>query len=164
MCHKVQVKWMQSLFSERRCWRSLPCRWPAVTQSMTTRWVCIILHKYKGTYCRMECTVTPFFSPDNSIKTYISLIEAAERSIDLMTPGEYPQPKVGVYRYIAISFFCCWWRICCLWSCSYALCLLRLSTLKLCLAPLSAPNPFIVGSHSSTAQHHEWHVTKPFKC
>ena len=45
--------------------------------------------KYKGTYCRTECTVTPYFSPDHSIKTYISLIEAAETSIDLMTPGVF---------------------------------------------------------------------------
>jgi len=44
--------------------------------------------KYKGTYCRLQCTVTPFFSPDHSIKTYVSLIEGAETSIDLLTPGK----------------------------------------------------------------------------
>lgn len=45
--------------------------------------------KYKGTYCRSQCTVTPYFSPDHSIKTYVSLIQAAETNIDLMTPGAF---------------------------------------------------------------------------
>lgn len=45
--------------------------------------------KYKGTYCRSQCTATPYFSPDHSIKTYVSLIQEAETSIDLMTPGTY---------------------------------------------------------------------------
>ncbi|XP_065197121.1 uncharacterized protein LOC135828630 [Sycon ciliatum] len=31
--------------------------------------------------------VTPFFSPDSSIQTYVSLIESAESSIDVYTPG-----------------------------------------------------------------------------
>jgi len=43
--------------------------------------------KYKGTYCRLLCTATPFFSPDLSIQTYVSLIQSAETSIDLLTPG-----------------------------------------------------------------------------
>jgi len=43
--------------------------------------------RYKGTYCRLLCTATPFFSPDLSIQTYVSLIQSAESSIDLLTPG-----------------------------------------------------------------------------
>jgi len=43
--------------------------------------------KYKGTYCRLLCTATPFFSPDLSIHTYVSLIQSAETSIDILTPG-----------------------------------------------------------------------------
>ena len=32
--------------------------------------------------------VTPFFSPDSSIQTYVSLIEEATESIDLYAPGK----------------------------------------------------------------------------
>jgi phosphatidylserine/phosphatidylglycerophosphate/cardiolipin synthase-like enzyme len=37
--------------------------------------------------CTKTCTVTPFFSPDTSITTYVSLIEEAQESIDIYTPG-----------------------------------------------------------------------------
>lgn len=39
--------------------------------------------------CSKTCTVTPFFSPDTSILTYVTLIEAAEESIDIYTPGQF---------------------------------------------------------------------------
>ena len=43
---------------------------------------------HKPSYCSTTCSATPFFSPDNSIDTYVKLIEEAEDSIDLYTPGE----------------------------------------------------------------------------
>ena len=43
--------------------------------------------RFKPTYCTKTCTVTPFFSPDTSITTYVNLIEAATESIDIYTPG-----------------------------------------------------------------------------
>lgn len=44
--------------------------------------------RFKPTYCIETCTVTPFFSPDTSIDTYVKLIEAANESIDIYAPGE----------------------------------------------------------------------------
>lgn len=44
--------------------------------------------RFKATECKAECTITPFFSPDHSIDTYVDLIESAEESIDLYTPGK----------------------------------------------------------------------------
>ena len=44
--------------------------------------------RFKPTYCIKTCTVTPFFSPDTSISTYVSLIESAQESIDIYTPGK----------------------------------------------------------------------------
>ena len=46
---------------------------------------------HKPSYCRSACSVSPFFSPDHSIDTYVKLIEEAEKSIDLFTPGEYSE-------------------------------------------------------------------------
>lgn len=43
--------------------------------------------RFRPTYCTKTCTVTPFFSPDTSIATYASLIEAATESIDIYSPG-----------------------------------------------------------------------------
>lgn len=43
--------------------------------------------RFKPTYCIKTCTVTPFFSPDTSISTYVNLIEAAKENIDIYTPG-----------------------------------------------------------------------------
>ena len=43
---------------------------------------------HKPSYCSTTCSATPFFSPDHSIDTYVKLIEEAEESIDLSTPGE----------------------------------------------------------------------------
>ena len=43
---------------------------------------------HKPSYCSTTCSATPFFSPDHSIDTYVKLIEEAEESIDLFTPGE----------------------------------------------------------------------------
>lgn len=37
--------------------------------------------------CQNSCTVTPFFSPDHSVDTYLNLIESATNSIDIFTPG-----------------------------------------------------------------------------
>ena len=41
--------------------------------------------------CTKTCTVTPFFSPDTSILTYVTLIEDAKESIDIYTPGGQPR-------------------------------------------------------------------------
>ena len=38
--------------------------------------------------CEDMCTVTPYFSPDHSLDTYISLIESATETIDIYTPGQ----------------------------------------------------------------------------
>ena len=46
---------------------------------------------HKPSYCSSPCSVTPFFSPDHSIDTYVKLIEEAEESIDLFTPGVYSE-------------------------------------------------------------------------
>ena len=46
--------------------------------------------RFTSADCAKTCTVTPFFSPDNSIETYINLIESARESIDIYTPGEPP--------------------------------------------------------------------------
>ena len=44
--------------------------------------------RFKPTYCTKTCTVTPFFSPDTSIDTYVKLIEDAKESIDIYAPGK----------------------------------------------------------------------------
>ena len=44
--------------------------------------------QFEVTECNKECTVTPFFSPDHSIDTYVELIQSAKESIDLYTPGK----------------------------------------------------------------------------
>jgi len=46
---------------------------------------------HKPSYCSSPCSVTPFFSPDHSIDTYVKLIEEAEESIDLFAPGMYSE-------------------------------------------------------------------------
>lgn len=38
--------------------------------------------------CEDMCTVTPYFSPDHSLDTYVNLIESATETIDIYTPGE----------------------------------------------------------------------------
>lgn len=38
--------------------------------------------------CNKKCTVTPFFSPDHSLDTYMDLIQSATETIDIYTPGE----------------------------------------------------------------------------
>lgn len=38
--------------------------------------------------CNQRCTVTPYFSPDHSLDTYLDLIQSATESIDIYTPGE----------------------------------------------------------------------------
>ena len=43
--------------------------------------------KFKPTSCEADCTVTPFFSPDHSVDTYVSLIDSATESVDIYTPG-----------------------------------------------------------------------------
>ena len=47
---------------------------------------------YKATFepaaCDATCTVTPFFSPDTSMTTYLDLIESATEAIDIFTPGK----------------------------------------------------------------------------
>ena len=37
--------------------------------------------------CKEGITITPYFSPDHSIDTYVSLINSANESIDIFTPG-----------------------------------------------------------------------------
>lgn len=43
--------------------------------------------QFKPTQCNQQCTVTPFFSPDHSLDTYLDLIQSATESIDIYTPG-----------------------------------------------------------------------------
>ncbi len=38
--------------------------------------------------CSKSCSVTPFFSPDHSLDTYMDLIDSAMNSIDIYTPGD----------------------------------------------------------------------------
>ena len=45
--------------------------------------------RFSPTSCIKTCTVTPFFSPDTAILTYVSLIEDAEDTIDIYTPGTH---------------------------------------------------------------------------
>ena len=43
--------------------------------------------QFDPTECNVECTVTPFFSPDHSVSAYVSVIKAAAESIDVLEPG-----------------------------------------------------------------------------
>lgn len=43
--------------------------------------------KFQPVDCNEECTITPYFSPDHSLDTYLDLIESATESIDIYTPG-----------------------------------------------------------------------------
>lgn len=43
--------------------------------------------QFKPAQCNQKCTVTPFFSPDHSLDTYLDLIQSAKESIDIYTPG-----------------------------------------------------------------------------
>lgn len=45
--------------------------------------------QFEPTTCGSECTVTPFFSPDHSIHAYLSVIESAQNTLDIFTPGRY---------------------------------------------------------------------------
>ena len=53
--------------------------------------------------CEDMCTVTPYFSPDHSLDTYISLIESATETIDIYTPG---QLHVLCLRSYTVCTFC----------------------------------------------------------
>ena len=44
--------------------------------------------RFQPAACSDACTVTPFFSPDTSIYTYVDLIEKAAHSIDVYTPSK----------------------------------------------------------------------------
>ena len=44
--------------------------------------------RFQPAVCTGTCTVTPFFSPDTSINTYVKLIKTAKESIDIYTPSE----------------------------------------------------------------------------
>ena len=44
---------------------------------------------FKAATCSGTCTVTPFFSPGTSLQTYVSLIDAAQESIDVYTPSKW---------------------------------------------------------------------------
>ena len=44
--------------------------------------------QFKPAACNQKCTVTPFFSPDHSLDTYLDLIQSATETIDIYTPGE----------------------------------------------------------------------------
>lgn len=52
-----------------------------------------------GGRCKEGTTVTPYFSPDHSIDTYVSLIESATESIDIFTPGMYVCSYVHMCAY-----------------------------------------------------------------
>jgi phosphatidylserine/phosphatidylglycerophosphate/cardiolipin synthase-like enzyme len=43
--------------------------------------------KFKPVSCSGDTSITPFFSPDHSIDTYVKLIEEAEETLDVFTPG-----------------------------------------------------------------------------
>jgi len=45
--------------------------------------------RFNPTSCEETCTVTPYFSPDHSVDTYVKLIQSATESIDIYTPGEF---------------------------------------------------------------------------
>ena len=44
--------------------------------------------RFDSSSCSEDVSITPFFSPDHSIDTYVKLIEEAEESIDIFAPGE----------------------------------------------------------------------------
>ena len=52
--------------------------------------------------CEDMCTVTPYFSPDHSLDTYVNLIESATETIDIYTPGE-----MHVCVYVAARLCAC---------------------------------------------------------
>lgn len=60
--------------------------------------------------CEDMCTATPYFSPDHSLDTYVSLIESATETIDIYTPGEL---HVGVY--VATRRCVCFMHILCIY-------------------------------------------------
>lgn len=43
--------------------------------------------QFQPVECGQKCSVTPFFSPDHSLDVYLDLINSAEQSIDIFTPG-----------------------------------------------------------------------------
>ena len=71
------VVWTLLLFSGRV--RSSYC-WDKQTETYE--------EQFKPADCTDLCTVTPFFSPDTSINTYVNLIESAKKSIDIYTPSK----------------------------------------------------------------------------
>lgn len=44
--------------------------------------------QFSPSECNKKCIVTPYFSPDHSLDTYLELIQSATESIDIYTPGE----------------------------------------------------------------------------
>ena len=58
--------------------------------------------RFKPTYCIKTCTVTPFFSPDTSVDTYVKLIESAKETIDIYTPGK---PTRSIYLHVDIYVY-----------------------------------------------------------
>lgn len=46
------------------------------------------MSQFSPAACNQKCTVTPYFSPDHSLDTYLELIQAATKTIDIYTPGE----------------------------------------------------------------------------
>lgn len=58
--------------------------------------------RFKPTYCINTCTVTPFFSPDTSIDTYVKLIEDANESIDIYTPGKLVSTRLNVITVMTV--------------------------------------------------------------
>ena len=58
--------------------------------------------------CEDMCTVTPYFSPDHSLDTYISLIESATETIDIYTPGQLHVLCLRSYTvYVLCMFYAC---------------------------------------------------------
>lgn len=44
--------------------------------------------QFEPAQCNQQCKVTPYFSPDHSLDTYLDLIQSATDSVDLYTPGK----------------------------------------------------------------------------
>ena len=53
--------------------------------------------QFKSIGCKYETPIMPFFSPEHSIDTYVRLIQEAEESLDVLTPGTV-QPFLFYYK------------------------------------------------------------------
>ena len=44
--------------------------------------------RFESAECGQLCTVTPLFSPDHSLDAFLDVINSAQESIDIYTPGK----------------------------------------------------------------------------